>query len=168
MTKKNPSWTRDELILALDLYTRYNPSRIAKNHSEVIILSKILKKLPLHKKIPDRKRFRNPNSVYMKLQNFKGCDPNFKGIGLSHENKLEKTIWKEFSQDLGTLNKIAVAIKSLTKSSVIKSLNKSYEEEFGCSAGKLLFRLHKKYENRPKLIQKKKNRAHPLKFCNFI
>ncbi|KPJ73372.1 hypothetical protein AMJ52_03840 [candidate division TA06 bacterium DG_78] len=166
--KRNP-WTRDELILALDLYTRYNPSRISKHHREIIALSKILKKLPLHKKIQDRKRFRNPNSVYMKLQTFMSCDPHTKATGLTHVSKLEISIWKEFSQDLAILNKIAVAIRQLAKSAVIKSLNTVYAEESDAPAGKLLFRLHKKCEDRPKLVQKKKKRARILKceICSF-
>ena len=169
MAKRHPSWTRDELILALDLYTRYNPSRISKDHSEVVALSKILKKLPLHKKIPDRRRFRNPNSVYMKLQNFKACDPSCRAVGLLHANKLEKNIWKEFSQNLETLNKIAVAIKTVANSSIIKFLNDSYAEESDVPQGKLLFRLHKKYEDTSKFVQKKKKMARSLKceICSF-
>ncbi len=169
MNQRNPPWVRDELLLALDLYMRYNPSRVSKRHSEVVALSKVLKKLPLHKKIPDRKHFRNPNSVFMRLKTFISCDPHTKGTGLTHANKLEKTIWKEFSRDLETLNKIAVAIRSLANSSVIKSLNKPYEEEPDCPAGRLVFRLHKKFESNRRFIQRKKKRARALKceLCGF-
>jgi len=169
MTKKNPSWTRDELIMALDLYMRYNPSRIAKNHPEIITLSKVLKALPLHKNIADRKSFRNPNSVYMKLQTFMRCDPRIKTTGLTHVNKLERTIWQEFSQDLETLNKIALAIRSLANSSVVKSLVILCEEEDDVPEGKVLFRLHRKYESIRKLLQKKKADARILKceLCSF-
>lgn len=169
MSKRNPAWVRDELILTLDLYTRYNPSRISKTHPEVIALSKILKKLPLHRHRPDRKRFRNPNSVYMTLRTFMSLDPLCKATGLTHVNKLEKTVWKEFSRDLKILNDVAVAIKSLANSPVIKSLITPDEEESEVSEGKLLFRLHKKHETNRKLVQQKKKRTRSLKceMCSF-
>jgi len=169
MIKKNPPWVRDELILALDLYTRYNPSRITTKHREVIALSKILKKLPLHKNIPDRKHFRNPNSVSMRLKTFISCDPHTKGKGLTHANKLEKHIWKEFSRDLETLNKIASAIRSLASSSLVRSLNTPAEEEDACPAGKLLYRFHKRLEASRKLNERKKKRSGTLKceLCGF-
>jgi len=169
MIKRNPPWTRDELILALDLYTRYNPSRITNKHREVIALSKILKKLPLHKKIPDRKHFRNPNSVFMRLKTFISCDPHTKGKGLTHANKLEKRIWKEFSRDIETLNKIASAIRSLANSPLIKTLNSPFEEEDACPAGKLLYRFHKKLEASRKMNERKKKRSGVLKceLCGF-
>lgn len=46
---KNPNWTKDELILALELYFR-EPSSIGnKTHPEIIKLSPILNSLPIHK-----------------------------------------------------------------------------------------------------------------------
>jgi hypothetical protein len=32
---KNPPWSKDELILALDLYFRCSPSRLSKKHNDV-------------------------------------------------------------------------------------------------------------------------------------
>ena len=45
---KNPNWTKDELILALELYFRDETSRGNKTHPEVIKLSQILNSLPIH------------------------------------------------------------------------------------------------------------------------
>ena len=36
---KNPNWTRDELILALDLYFRFGRQQLESAHPEVIKLS---------------------------------------------------------------------------------------------------------------------------------
>ncbi len=44
---KNPTWTRDELILALDLYFRVGLPRWSASNPEVIKLSKILNELPI-------------------------------------------------------------------------------------------------------------------------
>jgi 5-methylcytosine-specific restriction protein A len=169
VNRRNPPWVRDELMLALDLYMRYDPSRISKKHRELIALSKTLKKLPLHKRIPDRKTFRSPSSIYMQLRTFMSLDPRTRAAGLTHANKLEKKIWKEFSRDLETLNRIAVAIRALAKSSVIKLLKTSVEEESSCPAGKLLYRFHKKLEANRKLNERKKKQSRSLKceLCGF-
>ena len=59
--KRNPPWSHDELVLALDLYQRLGmPS---KSHPEVVELSRILNSLPAHPERPDRGRFRNVNGV---------------------------------------------------------------------------------------------------------
>jgi 5-methylcytosine-specific restriction protein A len=51
LSKRNPSWTRDELILAPDLYFRHNPARMSETHPSVVELSRLLNKLPIHPQI---------------------------------------------------------------------------------------------------------------------
>ena len=46
-------------------------------------LSETLRSLPIHTDRPDPDRFRNLNSVYLKLQNFKAIDPEYTGRGLT-------------------------------------------------------------------------------------
>jgi hypothetical protein len=65
VAERNPPWSRDELILALDLYFQYKPTTIGKAHPKVVELSELLEELPIHADRPDRPRFRNPNGVYM-------------------------------------------------------------------------------------------------------
>jgi len=48
MPKRNPTWTRDELILALDLYLHEPAARGSKTHPAVIELSGVLNRLPIH------------------------------------------------------------------------------------------------------------------------
>ena len=50
---KNPKWHRDEIILALDLYSRMEPGKMNKSHPEIIELSEILNRLPIHDVRPD-------------------------------------------------------------------------------------------------------------------
>lgn len=42
---KNPDWTRDELILLLDVYFRVDVKRVSRRTPEVVQLSKLLKGL---------------------------------------------------------------------------------------------------------------------------
>ncbi len=91
--KRNPPWTREELILALELYLR---AGLLDDHSaEVQQLSEALKDLAfVQKEDPDV--FRNPNGVAMKLANFAALDPNYKGKGLTSGGRLDKEIFEEF------------------------------------------------------------------------
>lgn len=166
---RNPPWTRDELILALDVYLRYNPSKISKHHPEIMNLSRTLRKLPLHRHKGDRKSFRSPASVYMQLRTFMSLDPRSRAAGLTHVNKLEQQIWREYSRDLSTLNKLAVALRSLSNSPLAKELNNPVAEEDDCPAGRLLFRLHKRLESNDKLVEMKRQRARALQcdLCGF-
>jgi 5-methylcytosine-specific restriction protein A len=63
---KNPLWTRDELILALDLYFKLSYGQMDGSNLEVIELSEILNKLPIYDKKPDKETFRSVNN-YLKL-----------------------------------------------------------------------------------------------------
>jgi hypothetical protein len=72
---RNPNWARDEIILALDLYFRVNPLTTSKSHPEIVALSELLNKLPIHSDRPDIEKFRNQNGVYMKMCNILRLDP---------------------------------------------------------------------------------------------
>ena len=71
---RNPPWSRDELILALNLYLQ--AGKLNPNDSRVIELSTLLNRLPIHTIKPDEEKFRNPNSIVLKLANFRALDPN--------------------------------------------------------------------------------------------
>jgi 5-methylcytosine-specific restriction protein A len=60
---KNPDWTEDEHILALDLYLSKNPGQPQKRSPEVIALSKFLNRL--HQKLGTQGEdtLRNPDGV---------------------------------------------------------------------------------------------------------
>jgi 5-methylcytosine-specific restriction protein A len=94
---RNPKWTRDELILALDLYF------------EVVELSGVLNRLGLPSK--GQSNYRNPSSIAMKLGNFNRLDSKRSGGGLAHGSKLDEEVWREFSKNRARLAEEAAAIK---------------------------------------------------------
>jgi 5-methylcytosine-specific restriction protein A len=114
MPPRNAAWTRDELILALDAYFRPRPSHFSPNHPIVISLSEELNKLPTHAIRPDDERFRNRNSVYMKLSNFLRFDDSYAGSGLTHGGKLEAEVWGDFASDTVRLRTVATAIRAVS------------------------------------------------------
>lgn len=152
MAKRNPPWIRDELILALDLYFRHPPNHISKAHPEIVALSDVLNSLPVHSDRPDEERFRNPNSVYMKLYNFLRFDPAYTGSGLKRGGKYEKVVWDEFADDRLRLRKVAVAIKENVNAPQLSAADEDEE----APEGKVLFRLHRARERDSSLVRKKK------------
>lgn len=108
---RNEAWTPDELILALDLYFRLPPNHASGNDPQIAALSRVLN-LMAGDKAKDPARFRNPNSVYMKLRSFLRFDPTYKGVGLKRGGKLEEAIWKGFAGNRALLRKTAASIRN--------------------------------------------------------
>lgn len=155
---KNPDWTRDELILALDLYLRANGPHLQAHHAEVVQLSELLNALPVHDLNSRGVNFRNPNGVAMKLGNFMRFDPNSPASGLPRGNRLEEQIWQEFANDIYRLRKTAEAIRDAALRHVAEERavysTEDSEEEF--PEGRILTRLHKEKERNTKLVERKK------------
>ena len=106
---RNPPWTDEELILALELYLK---SGLLDDTSHAVVeLSRVLNDLKVHTERPDVDRFRNPNSVAMKLANFASIDPNYHGRGLSQVSKRDADVWDRYAQDEEALTEIATSIR---------------------------------------------------------
>jgi hypothetical protein len=92
---RNPTWVRDELILALDFYLRFAGNPPQKGSAEIDELSKTLNQLGRYLGIATADRFRNVNGVYMKLMNFRRFDPVFTEAGrrgLSRGGQAEEAV----------------------------------------------------------------------------
>jgi hypothetical protein len=79
-------WTRDELIIAMNLYCKLP---FGKLHQKTPIIVRVAEKLS-----------RTPSSLAMKLVNFTSLDPvqQARGIrGLSGASKADRAIWEEFT-----------------------------------------------------------------------
>jgi 5-methylcytosine-specific restriction protein A len=95
LRRRNPTWVRDELILALDMYLRFTGNPPRKGSAEIDELSETLNRLGRYLGIATRDRFRNVNGVYMKLMNFRRFDPAFTQagkVGLSRGGKAEEHV----------------------------------------------------------------------------
>ena len=112
---RNPVWTRDELILALDLYLRFRESPPSKDSEEVIELSDFLNRMGRARAGTEDATFRNANGVYMKMMNFRRFDPDYTQggrVGLVRGNKLEEGVWEEFNGDPVALTAAVATIRS--------------------------------------------------------
>lgn len=153
----NPAWERDELILALDLYFRVG-AQVRSQDPEVISLSQVLRSLPLHQRVPVTEKFRSPDAVHLKLQNFLTVDPSYPGEGLSHGGQADRAIFREFKDNHQRLHQLARAI--IHGAAEIGSMPSRYteedEEEF--PEGRVLYRLHRLHERDPELVKRAKKR----------
>ena len=154
---RNPKWTNDEHLLALNLYFENDGRMLDPSDEKVIELSNLLNSLPIHSEDTRSENFRNPDGVSMKLANFRRLDPNFEGAGLQHGAVGEVTIWNKYVNKKSELKEIADAIKNNIDVVSPPSSEDESDEEF--EEGKLLTRVHKYRERSPSLTKKKKKKV---------
>jgi len=160
---RNPAWSRDELILALDLYFLNPASPPGKQSQEVIELSRLLNRMGRALGVHGLGDFRNPNGVYMKMMNFRRFDPAYTGqgrVGLTRGNKDEQVVWNEFAGDRPRLAKLAAAIRAAVERDADELVELSIDDE-GMEApeGRVLTRLHRVRERNQKLVEQRKTKA---------
>ena len=109
MAKAN-NWTREETIVAFNVYCKIPFKNSSKSHPTVIKYANIIG--------------RSPSALNMKIGNFGRLDPELKakGItGLVHGSKLEEDVWNEFN---GNWEKLAFESEEL----IANFQNKKIEE----------------------------------------
>ena len=93
---KSPPWTREEIILALDLYFRVGRRVPNPTDHPVIEVSTWLNQLPLHPVSVRAPNFRNPSGVVLKIANLRTFDRSTPSRGMSGGSRLDKTVYEEF------------------------------------------------------------------------
>src|SRR3984893_17325490 len=86
------AWTRDELVVAFNLYCKLRFGQCHGRNPAVIELARVLD--------------RSPNAIAMKLCNFASFDPAHqrRGVtGLGNASRADKEIWEEFNTDWNRL-----------------------------------------------------------------
>ncbi|RBW61440.1 HNH endonuclease [Tenacibaculum sp. E3R01] len=160
-TSRPPKWHRDEVILALDLYHRIEAKEMDSKNPKVIEVSEILNRLPIHKNRFENNKFRNPNGVSMKLNNFKAIDPNYNGKGMDRYSNLDKEVFFEFQNDLQSLKRIAIKIKHAVSNDEITTklyqVGEEEDDERFVKEGRVIYKLHKVRERDSKINKEKKN-----------
>lgn len=160
----NPDWIRDELILALDLYLRYRPNPPGKTSKEIAALSRTLQRLGQRLFPPSLRAdsYRNANSVYMKLMNFRRLDPDYTTggkKGLTRGAKGEEEVWAEFAGDPRKCEATAKAIVAAIDDPDAEGPNIVTEGIEEAAEGRLLTRKHLSRERNRKLVEAKRKQV---------
>lgn len=82
------NWTREQTIVALNLYCKIPFNRVTSAHPEIIRIAKVIG--------------RSTNSLKMKIGNFGSFDPELKNrgiVGLSNTSKLDEEVWLDFNNN---------------------------------------------------------------------
>lgn len=120
MKKGQKLWTRDELLLAINLYCKLPFGRLHSLNPEVINLAKLIG--------------RTPSSLAFKLVNFASLDPSLQSRGIkgaSNASYLDKEIWNEFYNNFDELpfesesllaEKMKISVEKLNEITDVESL----------------------------------------------
>ncbi len=145
----NPKWTRDEIILALDLYFDCEDQIPSSHDSRVRELSELLRSFPYHAQAARKESFRNPDGVAFKLQNLRQLAT---GKGLGNTSKRDRQIWEEFGEYRSKTKEFANLIRSGIK--VMEGVKEDFSDYEVFAEGKVVTQSHLKRERAPDIRRK--------------
>ncbi len=105
------NWTREETILAFDLYCKVPFSKISKTNEKIIDLAKVIG--------------RTPSAVGLKMANLARFDKELQSrdvSGMSHGSKLDEEIWNEFCNNWEELSYQAQIILANRKQTTVEKM----------------------------------------------
>lgn len=112
-------WTKDELILAINLYCKLPFGKMHSRNEDIKKLAEIIG--------------RTPSSIALKLGNFASFDPTLKerGIkGASNASKLDKKVWDEFYNNWDAALIESENLLAKAQHTTIEKLNKINTKDF--------------------------------------
>ena len=116
-------WTREEVILVMDLYVRLkaHEGRTIPDQSsaEIVQLSELLKRLSAYPPERQNDKYRNPNGAHLKLTNLRAVQTADEH-GMSSYSRRDAAIWREFVDNLPQLEAEAAAIRDRLQQGIIK------------------------------------------------
>ena len=170
MPRRNVTWTRDELILALEFYMRHRASGAMprQNSQEIKFLSETLNKLAVLHDLPRGENFRNENGVYLKLMNFHHIDPHWSGQGMAGVSRADRAVFADFAERPETLKNAAKAIlqhvyhyQDLDTGSATSGILAAAEDQAPLAPetteGRILSVSHLRRERNPRLVERLKD-----------
>ena len=111
-------WTKEELILAINLYCKLPFGKMHKGNKDIIQFAELIG--------------RTPSSIALKLGNFASFDPTLKERGIRgavNASKLDKQIWDEFYNNWDKALIESEKLLAKIKKTTIEKLNKIDEVE---------------------------------------
>lgn len=144
----NPNWTRDETILALDLYFDLSGKIPPGSDERIKALSELLRRFPYHAAASKNESFRNPDGVAFKLQNLRQIAT---GKGLGNVSETDRSVWAELGASPAVVKSLADLIRaSVTASESMEPAGLDIE----FVEGRIVSELHLRREREPKLRER--------------
>lgn len=142
----NPKWTRDETLLALDLYLQCTGSVPGPKDPRVIKLSEIIQALPIHVGGDRKASFRNPDGVAFKMQNLRQIAT---GQGLGNVSATDREVWADYGDRPEEVHRLAELIKAEKGQELpLFAVDEVFKE------GRILTAVHLRRERKPLLRRK--------------
>lgn len=148
-------WEREELVLAGDLVLGNGWRQLPATDLEVIELSALLRRLPLHPVWRRGPNFRSANSVARKTADIATNRPGHPGKS-TRGGDMTKRVIAELETQPDLMHQFAKSIRQAEARGEFKSLTQPVaDEDADASEGRLLIRKHVAYERDGNLRQRK-------------
>lgn len=111
MDRRGIKWSKEETILAFDLYCKMSFGKISSTNKEIIELATLLG--------------RSPGSVALKMHNLAHFDPELQKrnvTAMAHGSKLDEEVWGEFSENWEELSFQARKILAVKKEEAVEGI----------------------------------------------
>lgn len=111
-------WTRDELILAINLYCKLPFGRLHNSNPKIVHLAQLIN--------------RTPNSVAFKLNNFASLDPSLQARGIKgayNTSKLDEEIWNQFFNNWDVLPYESEQLLAKIQQTTVEALNNINDQD---------------------------------------
>ena len=164
----NPDWTKDETILALDVYLQAGKALPASDE-RVIELSSLLNAFPWSEHIKRNDRFRNPDGVAFKLINLASVKT---GRGLKNNSRLDRQLWADFGDKPQEVHALATEIRWALNAGAQILAQAYIENEVEFAEGRLLTSFHLRRERHPGIrrsliLDRRKKGTLRCEVCNW-
>ena len=122
-------WTKDELMLAINLYSKLTFGQMSQTNKDIIDLARLLG--------------RTPGSIAFKLVNFASLDPKLTQKGMINASKLDKEVWQGYMNNWDDVFFESELLLAAKKQTTIEKLYNIDLEQYKQKEGKEVQRLVK-------------------------
>ena len=142
----NPPWTRDEIILALELFFQAGMVALSDTDERVIALSDVLRSLPGNEFRARNPSFRNPAGVAFKLSNLQSVAT---GKGFANSSAVDLAVWKHFESRSAKVKEVAQLIRTFAAEAPLDFSLDDADVQF--PEGIIITTIHRRRERNRKL-----------------
>lgn len=155
---RNPNWSVDEVILALDLY--FDHGQLDDTDPRVIEVSALMNALPMNIGTEHDATFRNPNGIAIRLANFAHYDPDYHGVGMDGGGALAQELYWAYRDRQDECHRLAQSLRKGIETGVFPPTaptdDETDTEDEGAIEGRLLTKMHRERERKPAPTRKRK------------